>query len=252
MEIQTNNPHALSNEGRCLALFTLLCVLAGCCRSIQPPFLDGWARSDGLLLEEGPPGKEMILSRELPLRFMACGWHALVGLRGDGPSPPEPFERLYLRFRNRVSHIANPGDFSGLGAVRLKNENDAIAFVQLFTSHNTFHLFDSPNALDVLPSGPRNGRYLSGFFGTIDNQVYTNLGLFPPKVERVTDGFEVRRFLLRRDPQASGCAVVRYEERVSREGDYRLLSTAQVGHVSDNDVFFPMFQKHFHGQRDTD
>jgi hypothetical protein len=191
-------------------------VVIAACRAVE---------FEPLVLEDRP----VLLSQ------LADGWRLFKGyeVNADGPvvgAPAEAFLKLIALRQGRARVIRTPSDLEGL--VTIKTTDDALAFVRLFTAYDSFYLFDGDGFMEVVPTD--NGDL---GFGELPRPVFLRLGLYLPRVRRVTDGFIVDRCLACDMGGAKG-AIYAVEERVSFKGRYaagrKLLAT-------DVEIFLPGF-----------
>lgn len=176
--------------------------------------------------------------RVLHTPFGTGSWTLFTGIRGEGGLPIEAFLRLYARKDKVTVCVRQPTEFRNLDGIRLDSAEDALAFVHLFTDPETFYLFDSPGAIDVNQASDKPEQW----YGVIPQGLYHSLRLGPPVVIEGSGCFTVTRYVLSAERTGNAYAVLRLEERVGRDGDYCVLSSAVIGMVPVGSVRVPMFE----------
>jgi hypothetical protein len=118
--------------------------------------------------------------------------------------------------------VKAPSDL--VGCVRIETAADALEYLRLFSSSSTVHLFE-PQRLEVFPGSSGPGCR----FTCLHPRIWRKLGLAEASAVLLEDGsFEVRRIVMKPEPQAWMPTLYRVVERVTRDGAVRVVSEEPV------------------------
>jgi len=170
----------------------------------------------------------------LPVVRGGCAVHFLQG----ESIPPEAGEKV-VRFGEAGEEVRVQGPSGLTGCVRIETAADALEYLRFFSSLSTVHLFE-PQRLEVFPgrSGP------DCRFTCLAPRIWRRLGLTEAAVTVLKEGsFEVRRTVMKPEPQLWRPTLYRVVERVTRDGAVRTVSEEPVpARLEDlKDLSFPMY-----------
>ncbi len=142
-------------------------------------------------------------------------WRLLLGMEIIG-DPIEAFTHLYAERDGCLVRIDRPADFERLSGICIRNPDEALALVRMFTDNQTYLYFSRPRAVEY-PQGNAT-------------------------VRSVPDGYVVSRNLLYLKRAHRGFQVRQVQEFVSPNGAYsrrRGSLTAILPHLPEE---IPIFQ----------
>ena len=196
----------------------LLCLLVAGDVPDAPPESDIWIDED---------------SGAIKVPFETNGYTFFQGEDGEGGGLPlEAFLKLVAVKGNRRTILHRTTSLRSY--VKLKNGNEALAFVRLFTDENSHYLFKDSLGIEIrhVPSA------LSAFVknATMSTSRFKELGLFDPRVRKTANGsFVIERFIL--TPKRE---IVQTEETVESDGRYTATIIKRLG--KDARMNFPRYE----------
>lgn len=152
--------------------------------------------------------------------------------------PQELFLRLLLVDGKRRTPVNWPADLKG--HVRITTPEQAIEYVRLFSSSNTWYRFPEYRYLELIPSGSWLDALFKASPGNISDSEFSQLGLARLCIIPHEDGFRIRRSAAR----VSGTyveAIYVFDETVSADGSYGL-RILDYRRLRDKSVFVPFLQ----------
>jgi hypothetical protein len=162
---------------------------------------------------------QILLYKKLETTFPVRGelWEATPVDEG-GNLPLEASLRLYLKVNSKFKYITTLSDLSNF--VRISTKKQALEFVQLKTSANTFYLFHEPYSdttgvdIDWSAVEQRNSH-----------------NKFPPlKIIKMGTTYLIMRPLFRgRESSYIGPRIIYVTERIGSRGQYKLMHNASLG-----------------------
>jgi hypothetical protein len=190
----------------------------------------------------------------LPLSSLSGGYRLTLGVPEILGQPRQAFERALLTKEDNLWRVVDhSGDLDGY--LEITTGTQALEFVRLLSSPQTFHLWkdlkfvelsvqefrpmekpgDGGGKEESLANAP--GPNSTGEFlpGALTAEQAKALDFHPPEVRADKEGFLVTRFVAKREP--GGSQVYRIMERVSPSGGYEILSAIQID--SDRTVWVP-------------
>ncbi len=193
---------------------------------------------------------------DLPLSSLREGYRLTLGVPEVLGQPRQTFERALLIQEDNLWRVVDrAGDLDGY--LEITSETQALEFVRLLSSPQTFHLWKdlgfvelsvpetrpqtrrpekSPVAVgekqDTAETSDPAGESLPG---ALTPEQAKALDFHPPEVRTDADGFLITRFVAKREP--GGSQVYRIMERVSPSGGYEILRGMQVD--SDRTIWVP-------------
>jgi hypothetical protein len=166
-------------------------------------------------------------NEEIPVSFNTKGFKFHKGGQGVVGEPEEAYLRLVAVKGEDKIEIRNPSDLRD--RVVITSPEEALEFVRLFTGIRTHFLFPDNRYLEA--SEARNGPGLAEY----SKEYGKRLNLQPARVRQQGDDFLIERNLL----DKSGM-LFRAIERVTRDGDYAVLTTTVIDERSP--VIYPLYQ----------
>lgn len=185
---------------------------------------------------------DVFLMNVYPLPFITSDWTTFSGVEGAVIGYPiEAYLKCYIRGRGITIRVTCPSDFSGLGAVYIKSENEALSFVQFFNRGDTFFMFNEPRAIE-LSLAPIEAEEIPSRPGSLSRILYNKLGIELPSVYRESDGFICRRYVVEAKMTEKGYPLQKRVERVTVDGDYQLLSSQMIATIPGDAIHIPRFE----------
>jgi hypothetical protein len=133
-------------------------------------------------------------------------------------APWAAFLRLAIVRGGHFSPVAWPGDLRG--SVRLKTPQDALSFIRLFSSVDTYDRFSEYGWLEIEQVGPASSSQPTRFAcARVPKADFARLGLCDAQIEECEEGFRFCRSVVRADwLRATEVAIL--DETVGRDGEY--------------------------------
>ena len=163
--------------------------------------------------------------------FQTNGYVFFQGTDGELGLPAEAFLKLVAVKDNRRTIL--PCTTSLRGYVKLKNDDEALAFVRLFTSVDSHYLFKDSLGIEIrhVQRPPLVVKY-----ATMSMKPFKDLRLFDPRVRKTAKGsFVIERFVL--TPKGK---IVRTEETVEPNGSYTAKVIMTLGRNAE--MTFPIYE----------
>lgn len=152
--------------------------------------------------------------------------------------PVENFVMLYAVLEGEiVAKISSPADLSSI-VPGIKSRDEAIAFLDLFTSPMTHFLFPAyKNTINliVLETEPLT------FPGAISEEMGSEMGLRPDVAQEISGQFILERNRVTCS-KSEICELFRTKESLDRTGDYSLISKQTLGHIPRWKINFPEYE----------
>jgi hypothetical protein len=173
-----------------------------------------------------------ISEHEAPIKvpFKTSGYTFYRGTDSELGEPLEAFLKLVAV--NGRQRVLLPRTTSLRGYVTLTNDNDALAFVRLFTDLDTHYLFDDSPGVEIrhVAKMPERLQY-----ATMTTKRFRDRGLFEPRVRKTAKGsFVIERFLLTFERK-----IVQTEETVEADGRYASKVVKTMS--EEEELVFPMY-----------
>lgn len=176
-------------------------------------------------------------TREILVPFDIGDYRLIPGCAGDLGEPVEAFLMLYAVTAASTTHIAGPTDLSAITRA-VRSEEEALAFVRLFTSPRSHFLFDKQQAiLDLVVAGSDTRRP-----GEVSGEVARRLSLPAVRCVQAAGAFEIERCLVRAQNAVTARTVLLRSERVFTDGGYVLASERVLGSLSPDEVAMPLYE----------
>jgi hypothetical protein len=174
--------------------------------------------------------------RAIDVPFDIGPYRLIPGCAGELGEPIEAFLELYAVSASHTRRIATPNDLAAITEA-VHSEDEALAFVRLFTSPQTHYLFEKRRVLiDVVVADEAAG------FGVVRRVVAQRLGLPAGHVTRSVTGFDIQRCLVGGDSLTGSHPVLLRSERVSTAGDYDWIDDRPLATLTSDEVTLPVYE----------
>ena len=175
--------------------------------------------------------------RAINVPFDTGAYRLIPGCAGELGEPIEAFLQLYAVSTNRTTQIATPNDLAAITEA-VRSEDEALAFVRLFTSPQTHYLFEKQRVLiDVVVSDDD-----AAGFGVVRRAVAQRLAIPAVHVMRGVTGFDIQRCLVSADSHTESYPVLLRSERVSTNGNYEWVEDRPLATLAADDVTLPVYE----------
>jgi len=164
--------------------------------------------------DEAGCGK-ILFEQPMPVGFETADWSFFMGSYEIVGEPMILYMKLFAKKREKIVKLLTPCDMNKLTGVAIKNCDEAILFLRLFTNDKYYFIFDEPHAIEQQPE--------SVIIIHQDN------------------GFLVTRKLTVASPQKPhGYPVFEFQEKVTFDGKYKLISKKMLNYVPFDKYPFPV------------
>lgn len=176
------------------------------------------------------------LDKEVTVSFETNGYKFYSGYYGEMGDPAEAFLKLIAVKDDQKIILQSTTSLKGY--VSIKNEEEALEFVRLFTNPETHYLFEDSDWIEIMHSNTDilGGELLPGMLLKSD---FEKLGMFEPQVTRIkkkTDVFIIKRCVLN-----SKNKILTTREVVWANGDYSSEIISKSENTS-NGLWFPFYE----------
>ncbi|MDD2600844.1 MAG: hypothetical protein PHO37_16750 [Kiritimatiellae bacterium] len=159
--------------------------------------------------------EEILFDQPVPVRFGTGRWTLFIGFQGVVGEPIVVYMKLFAKNERTTEKIKKPEDMNKLTGLSIRNSDEAISFLRLFTSHTSYVMFDEPRAIEQHPDAVRVVQQDNGFVVT-------------------------RELLMASSEEPHGYPVLEFQEKVTFDGKYELLSKKSVTFVPFEKYPFPI------------
>lgn len=161
--------------------------------------------------------------------FETNGYVFFKGFKGPFGKPPEAFLKLIAVKDNKKIMLEKTSSLKGY--VKIKNDEEALEFVRLFTGINSHYLFDDVNYIEVFEKNENKNTYV----GLIESENYKKLNLFKPVIIKDKNGFIIERCLYNTKRE-----IFHGIEKIGFDGEYTI--TVKKIIAKDYSLQYPYYE----------
>jgi hypothetical protein len=164
---------------------------------------------------------------EISRAFFKGDWKFFKGSDELLGVPIEAFLKLVAVKEGEKRILPSTKSFKGY--VQIRNSNDALSFVRLFTDIDTHYLFEDSEYIEVCPTIQKPS------WGELSAQDFADLGLSEPLVTKDGEFFLIVRYVV--DDNRN---IFQIHEQVSVLGDYQIVKKTPV--AKDVKILTPIYE----------